>query len=41
MARKDVASLNQTPVSVMPEGLLDPMTPQEIHDLVAYLQSGN
>ena len=41
VARKDVASLNQTPVSVMPEGLLDPMTPQEIHDLIAYLQSGN
>ncbi|MEC9054971.1 MAG: c-type cytochrome, partial [Verrucomicrobiota bacterium] len=41
VARKDVASLNQTPVSVMPEGLLDPMTPQQIHDLVAYLQSGN
>ena len=41
IARKDLTHQNRAPVSVMPEGLLDQMSAQQVRDLVAYLQSGN
>lgn len=37
-ARGDVADLYESNLSLMPEGLLDPMTPEEIQDLFAYLE---
>ncbi|HEX8913124.1 MAG TPA: PVC-type heme-binding CxxCH protein [Humisphaera sp.] len=39
VARADVAKLVQSPVSMMPEGLLDALKPEELRDLVAYLRS--
>lgn len=36
--RDDVESVVQSEASPMPEGLLDPLTPDEIRDLVAYLR---
>ncbi|MAT30653.1 MAG: hypothetical protein CMP29_02545 [Roseibacillus sp.] len=39
IARKDLSQLTRAPVSVMPDGLLDQLTDQQIRDLVAYLQS--
>ena len=41
IARKDLTHQSRAPVSVMPEGLLDQMSAQQVRDLVAYLQSGN
>jgi len=41
IARKDLAQQSRAPVSVMPEGLLDQMSAQQVRDLVAYLQAGN
>ena len=40
IARKDLAQLTRAPISIMPEGLLDQLTDQQIRDLIAYLQSG-
>ncbi len=37
--RADVAKLTQADVSMMPEGLLEPLSDQEVRDLVAYLRS--
>jgi putative membrane-bound dehydrogenase-like protein len=37
--RSDLAALEESNVSVMPEGLLDKLTPQQLRDLFAYLQS--
>jgi hypothetical protein len=37
--RNEVAKLKPSPLSMMPDGLLDTMTPQEVRDLVAYLRS--
>jgi putative heme-binding domain-containing protein len=37
--RGEVARLKPSPLSMMPDGLLDTMTPQEVRDLVAYLRS--
>jgi putative membrane-bound dehydrogenase-like protein len=37
--RGEVATLKPSPLSMMPDGLLDTMTPQEVRDLVAYLRS--
>lgn len=37
LAREEIASLNALPVSVMPEGLLDTMSDEEIRDLFTYL----
>jgi putative heme-binding domain-containing protein len=37
--RSDIAKLAESDVSIMPEGLLDKLTPQQRRDLFAYLQS--
>ena len=37
--RSDVARLDESEVSIMPEGLLEKLTPQQLRDLFAYLQS--
>jgi putative membrane-bound dehydrogenase-like protein len=39
IARSDIADLRRSPVSVMPEGLDAQLTPQEMGDLVAFVQS--
>ena len=36
-----VVSLRESAVSVMPEGLVKPLTPQELRDLFSYLQRTN
>ena len=38
VAREDIAEQLRSPVSIMPEGLLDTLTDQEILDLFAFLQ---
>ena len=35
--REDVEAIKHSNASMMPEGQLDPLTPQEIRDLFAYL----
>jgi putative membrane-bound dehydrogenase-like protein len=35
--RKDVEQIKQSPLSLMPEGLLDPLTPEQVRDLFGYL----
>ena len=35
--RKEIASLRQNELSMMPEGLLDPLGEQEVRDLIYYL----
>ena len=37
--RSDIADLKESEVSIMPEGLLEKLTPQQLRDLFAYLQS--
>ena len=39
LARTNVAELKTSGTSLMPEGLLDQMTPQQVRDLFAYLRS--
>jgi putative membrane-bound dehydrogenase-like protein len=39
LPRKDIASRTESKLSMMPEGLFDQLSEQEIVDLVAYLQS--
>jgi putative membrane-bound dehydrogenase-like protein len=39
VAKGDVASRKLSAVSLMPEGQLDPLSPDEVRDLFAYLQS--
>jgi putative membrane-bound dehydrogenase-like protein len=39
LPRDEIDELRAVPVSVMPEGLLKPYTPQQIRDLLAYLRS--
>jgi putative membrane-bound dehydrogenase-like protein len=39
LARSDIKDLQLSDLSTMPEGLLDALTPDEIRDLFAYLQS--
>ena len=39
MLATDVASITAAKNSIMPDGLLDVLTDQEIRDLVAYLAS--
>ncbi|MBI2929717.1 MAG: c-type cytochrome [Verrucomicrobia bacterium] len=39
LPRKDITSRTESKLSMMPEGLLDQLSEQEIVDLVAYLQS--
>jgi putative heme-binding domain-containing protein len=35
--REDVEAIKPSKASMMPEGQLDPLTPQEVRDLFAYL----
>jgi putative heme-binding domain-containing protein len=35
----DIVTRKQTPLSIMPEGLLDQMKPAEVRDLIAYLRA--
>ena len=37
LPREDVEAIKGSTTSMMPEGQLDPLTPQEIRDLFAYL----
>jgi putative heme-binding domain-containing protein len=39
LARGDIEDRQVSAVSMMPEGLLDPLTPDQFRDLVAYLAS--
>jgi putative heme-binding domain-containing protein len=39
ISREKVEALTESPVSLMPEGLLKPLGPQELRDLFSYLQS--
>ena len=39
LARTNIAEFQTSGISLMPEGLLDPMTPQQVRDLFAYLRS--
>jgi len=41
LKRSDLEELKESPVSLMPEKLLDDLTDQQIRDLVAYLQTEN
>ncbi|MGK0189094.1 MAG: putative heme-binding domain-containing protein [Verrucomicrobiales bacterium] len=38
VSRRDIADQSRSPVSVMPEGLLDALNPQQIRDLFAFIQ---
>ncbi len=38
LERKEVERVDPSPLSLMPEGLLDPMAEDEVRDLLAYLQ---
>ncbi len=37
LERKEIERIDPSPLSLMPEGQLDPLSPEEIRDLVAYL----
>jgi putative membrane-bound dehydrogenase-like protein len=37
LARKEIEQIAASPLSLMPEGQLDPLTPDEVRDLFAYL----
>jgi putative heme-binding domain-containing protein len=39
LLRDDIEEIQQTPLSMMPEGQFDMLAPQEVRDLVAYLRS--
>ncbi len=39
IAREKIESIQESPVSLMPENLLRPLQPQEVRDLFAYFQS--
>ncbi|HEY1376038.1 MAG TPA: PVC-type heme-binding CxxCH protein [Gemmataceae bacterium] len=39
LLRSEIESLRESPVSLMPEGLLTPLKPQELRNLFSYLQS--
>ena len=38
LARKQIEELKESPVSLMPEGLLRELKPQEVRDLFSHLQ---
>ncbi|MEE2685683.1 MAG: hypothetical protein VYB09_05185, partial [Planctomycetota bacterium] len=38
VTRSDIESLNVSPLSLMPDGILEKLTPQQLSDLFAYLQ---
>ena len=35
--RNQIEDLSESALSLMPEGLLDPMTPEQVRDLAAFL----
>jgi putative heme-binding domain-containing protein len=37
LSRKEIEQISPSPLSLMPEGQLDPLTPDEVRDLFAYL----
>jgi hypothetical protein len=37
--RKDILSIRSSPVSLMPDGFAENLTPQELANLLAFLQS--
>jgi putative membrane-bound dehydrogenase-like protein len=37
LARKDIERIDPSPLSLMPEGQIDPLPPEEVRDLFAYL----
>jgi putative heme-binding domain-containing protein len=39
IARDQIEELKESPTSLMPDNLLEPLTPQELRDLFSYLQS--
>jgi putative heme-binding domain-containing protein len=39
LAREKIESIQESPASLMPENLLQPLKPQELRDLFSYLQS--
>jgi putative heme-binding domain-containing protein len=39
--RSDITAVEESNVSIMPEGLLEKLTPQQLRDLFAYLQSAS
>lgn len=39
LSREQIEELHPSPVSLMPENLVEPLSPQELRDLFAYLQS--
>jgi putative heme-binding domain-containing protein len=39
LSREDIDQIEQTPISMMPEGQFDMLTPHEVRDLVAYLRT--
>ncbi|WP_145195977.1 sialate O-acetylesterase [Planctomycetes bacterium Poly30] len=39
-ARSEIAKIQESPVSQMPTGLIDPLNPEELKDLIAFLVSG-
>jgi putative heme-binding domain-containing protein len=41
LERSDIAATETSALSQMPEGLLDALTPEQIRDLIAYLQHPN
>ena len=41
LPREDVEAIKPSTISMMPEGLLEPLSTQEVRDLFAYLASTN
>jgi putative heme-binding domain-containing protein len=39
LARKEIEQIAPSPLSLMPEGQIDPLTPDEVRDLFAYLMN--
>jgi putative heme-binding domain-containing protein len=39
LSREDIDEIEQTPISMMPEGQFDMLMPEEVRDLVAYLRT--
>jgi len=39
LARDDIDEIDESSVSLMPEKLLNPLTPQELRDLFSFLES--
>jgi putative heme-binding domain-containing protein len=39
LARSDIRSIEESPLSLMPEGLLQALPPENVRNLIAYLMS--